>query len=193
VKKFILFIVFIIIISLPSYAEKPLPYGYGKVKLLDSFEKVSSEYNLIQIGLLGPFKSRLYVLQLEDPYIKEVDFEFKDGRLVWICIRYKSTTGQWNKPKMEGYGDYPFEIMEKKFIEEYGEPEDTDDGEVKKANTVTAIWKIWTWKNEKTVMEFEGGCKFSFTAQGAYVYTQNIYPAEFEEYIKEKRESERKD
>lgn len=185
-KKVILLIFFIFLFYLPCFAaEKQLPDGYDKVKLLDSFEQVNSVYNnLLKINLPGPFKSNLYVLQLDDPYIKEVDFEFSEGRLIWICIRYKTTTGQWDKPQIVGFGDYPFETMEEKFVSQYGEPDDTDDGEKKRGDTITDIWKIWVWKNEKVVMEFEGKCHFPMGQQGPYVYTQNIYPKDLEETLK---------
>lgn len=189
-KNSMFLIFFMFFFSLPCFStEKNLPDGYDKVKLFDTFEQVNAVYNnLLKINLPGPFKSNLYVLQLDDPYIKEVDFEFSEGRLIWICIRYKTTTGQWNSPQIVGFGDYPFETMEEKFVSQYGEPDNTDDGEKRRADTITDIWKIWVWRNEKVVMEFEGKCHFSMGQQGAYVYTQNIYPKELEEKIKEIRE-----
>lgn len=165
-----------------------LPDSYGEVKLGDSFEKVNSSYNLIKISLKGPFKSDLYVLMLEDPSVKEVDFEFYENKLIWFGIRYKATTGVWNNQQSTGYGTYTFEMMEEKLIEEYGKPDDKEKGEEKYGGITTSIWKRWIWKNEQTVMEFEGKCNFYSGMQGDYAYTQGFYPREFEEKLEEIRE-----
>jgi hypothetical protein len=192
-RYIIILLIFFISIIPCNGTEKKLPDGYGSVKLLDSFEKVTSTYtNLIKIGTVGPFKSNLYALQLDDPYMKEVDFEFLQGRLVWICIRYKAVNGPWAKPEISGFGDYPFDAMEEKFIQEYGDPDDTKDGDKETGGMTTDIWKRWTWRNEKVVMEYEGKCHFSMTFQGAYIYTRNLYPKELEEKLKEIREKQEK-
>ena len=196
VKKNILLTLFLIFIfSLPCLADDDLilPDGYGDVKLGDSLEKVTSTYDLLKIGLLGPFGTNLYVLQMTDPYIKEVDFEFSQDKLIWICIRFKSKTGDWNNPDIVGYGNFPFEVMEEKFIQEFGEPDDDEEGESKIGSMTSSIWKRWIWKNENTVMEFEGKCRFSGGMQGAYVYTQHLYPKELEEKLQEIREAEEDD
>ena len=191
-KTVLLTILLLLILSLPCLADDDviLPDGYGDVKLGDSLEKVTSTYELLKIGLLGPFGSNLYVLMLNDPYMKEVDFEFSNNKLVWICIRFNAKTGDWHNPDIVGYGNYPFDVMEGQFVQKYGEPDDTEDGESKIGSMVSSMWERWIWKSDTVIMEFEGKTKFSGGMQGAYVYTQHIYPAELEETLQEIREAE---
>jgi len=59
-------LLFMLVISLPCLADDGLilPDGYGEVRLGDSLEKVNSTYNLLKLGLLGPFGSNLYAYQI---------------------------------------------------------------------------------------------------------------------------------
>jgi len=191
-KILLLMLLFMLVISLPCLADDGLilPDGYGEVRLGDSLEKVNSTYNLLKLGLLGPFGSNLYAYQITDPYIKEVDFEFSEEKLIWICIRFNAKTGDWHNPDTVGYGNIPFETMEEQFLQEWGKPDDEEEGDTKIGSMVSSMWKRWIWKNERVVMEFEGNTKFTSGTQGAYVYTQHIYPAELEEKLKEIREAE---